>query len=226
MLDAAGSDWAYVPHLYAHQGKQSNSRAHRLHYEPMVHYARGFGVDVDISEDENDHDTDDDDDDDDDDDEKEDHDDDHDDDDYAPCARKSKGDGDREDNQRSDQDGETGELKRRPRSADSIGEASDKEGFDDVMPNPKKRRKLETNAERSKRGKAADAVDLPEMAKTQLRFQNDNPKRARTATYSRYEKYKKAQTVGEFYHMHPDATNAKADLTWDLSKGLCSVVSK
>mmetsp|Transcript_3802 Transcript_3802/g.11798 ORF Transcript_3802/g.11798 Transcript_3802/m.11798 type:complete len:237 (+) Transcript_3802:1448-2158(+) len=46
MLDAAGSDWAYLPVLWAHRGKHSNARGHRLHWKPMVHYARGFGVGI------------------------------------------------------------------------------------------------------------------------------------------------------------------------------------
>ena len=46
MLDGAGSDWAHLPLIHGPRGKGSNNREHRLHFKPMVHYARGFGVSI------------------------------------------------------------------------------------------------------------------------------------------------------------------------------------
>lgn len=49
MLDGAGSDWAWVPFIAGPKGKGSNARDHRLHFKPMVHFARGFGVGITLA---------------------------------------------------------------------------------------------------------------------------------------------------------------------------------
>jgi len=61
---------------------------------------------------------------------------------------------------------------------------------------------------------------------TKLHFIDVNPKRNGTDSYNRYEQYKKAKTVGEFYSLHPNKKKAAAknDLNWDMCHAYCTVV--
>ena len=63
---------------------------------------------------------------------------------------------------------------------------------------------------------------MPELLSDgEIRFQEENPKKKDTAAYARYEKYKAARTVSDFYKLAEEFGSrvASRDFSFDLAKG-------
>ena len=87
-----------------------------------------------------------------------------------------------------------------------------------------------------RRGDAADAaaswmkaagIDFQRDGSRHLRFQPENPKKVTSQAWERYEKYKSARTLGEFYQLastFDKGKNVRADFQNDLAKGFVSFV--
>ena len=72
---------------------------------------------------------------------------------------------------------------------------------------------------KSPKQKQLDTTGIPK--KTRIAIQQANPKRPGTARHKRYQKYRKAKTVGEFLARG----GTKADLKIDIGKGFVSVMN-
>lgn len=107
---------------------------------------------------------------------------------------------------------------KKPRVAKEKVEKPAKEPKEKAPPKEKPEKKKVTKHE--KKEDAGNGADVPQTAKIQI--QQDNPKRAGTKSYERYDGYKKATTRAEYYELG----GAKADWTYDFTRGWITVLEE